>query len=244
MLRGCTAGNRPWTQEDLDCLRKLYPARGVAETAKELGRTRRSVFRRASLLGLQRRPLWTPSEDRRLALLWDTDLSLRQIARELGRLETATYRRAGEIGLPLGIPEGCESVKAAVERVGYNSNWQLERVLAWAGMKVHRVRTPRPRGVKARHYVEACDVDEAMGRWNDTEPLERAAERHGVCGLTMRRWLGAVGVVEPSREFKRQWRVKSTDADRAMALRADPRTAKWRTRGAAGKFSQIAEAHR
>ena len=244
MLRGCTTGNRLWTSEDLERLRELYPLHGVAVTAEALGRTRRSVFRRASLLGLQRRPMWTPSEDRRLALLWDTDLSLRQIARELGRLETATYHRAGKIGLPLDIPEGCESVTAAVDRVGYNSNWQLTRVLAWAGVQVYRVRTPRPRGVKARHYVETCDVDEAMGRWNETEPLERAAERHGVCGLTMRRWLGAVGVVEAERTFKRQWRVKSTDADRAMALRSDPRTAKWRSRGAAGKFGPIAEVSR
>jgi hypothetical protein len=225
VLRGATAVHRLWTTEDLERVRELYPVHGVAETAKALGRTRRAVFRRASLLGLQRRPFWTPSEDRRLALLWDTDLSLRQIARELGRLETATYLRAEKLGLP-SVPEGCEYLTAAVDRVGYSSTWQLRSVLAWAGVRVYPVRAPRARGVKARQYVDPCEVDEAMTRWHETEPLERAAERHGVCGLTMRRWLGVAGIVEAERVRKRHWRVKSTDADRAMALRADPSVAK------------------
>jgi hypothetical protein len=209
---------RRWTSAELETLRTLYKEHGSIAAAVALGRTRQAVLRKANKLGLRVRPFWTPREDARLRFLWDTSASLSAIGKEIGRSPTGVYCRAQILGLPLGVPQGYEFISAASERTGY---WvqTLEKILAWAGVRAHAVRTLGTRRGEVRRYVDPLDVDDAIALWHKTESLHAAAQRHGVSDATLRRWLRRIGVEEPERGSKQMWRVLSVDADRAMAAR-------------------------
>lgn len=221
METGDTQASRPprWTDEELERLRTLFPKRGAAAVAAELGRTSAAVYQKANVLGIRyRAPRWTAREDARLRFLWETSASLHQIAAEIGRPWKAVYHRAAFLELPFGVPQGYEYLSVAAKRAGFALR-TFQRILEWAGVRIHRTRTRRLRREHPRRYVEPDDVDAAIARWNQTESVNGAARRLGVSEPTLRRWLRRIGVSETGRQRGCIWRVLSTDAERAMAER-------------------------
>lgn len=226
LARGGVAGRRAWTPAEDDVLRATYK-RGYRRVQAALpDRARASIFRRMNKLGLYTHRHWTPEETERLRGMWESgDLRLSAMARELGRTPKATYDRAQQLGLSLGLPPGHEYLSDAARRSGYSSTSTLRRILKWARVQIHIALSRPTKKPRRAHYVLPEDVDDAIARWHQTEPLERAAERVGVCGATLRKALLAAGVKEPKRERKQTWRVHSDDVARAMAARAERKIA-------------------
>lgn len=216
--RGATAGFRAWTQLEDDALRVNFGRVSAIELATQLGRSVGAVFHRANRLGLKARRRWTKADDRELRWLWESgELGVTAIAKRLGRTPVTTYWRAQKLGLPLGVPEGFEYLTHAAERTGY-ARETLMRVLRWAGVTTHRAMARPTKGASHRmRFVDPYEVDEAIVRWHETETLESAARRLGACAETLRRRLSAQGINDEGRAPKTHWRVRSVDAERAVA---------------------------
>lgn len=224
-LLGAVAHYTPWSPAELEALRVVYSDGGIESAEVALpGRSRASIYHQAARMGLTRRRRWTVEEDSRLRRLWDAETPLAQIAARLERTATATYWRAQQLGLPLGCPDGWEYLTTAAERTGFDTT-TLRRILRWAGVSIHRsLSAPgrRRRGVAGircdRHVVAPGEVDVAIEQWMETEPLERAAERLGVCRQTLARRLEAVGIGRQARR-KAHWRVSPEQIAAALAAR-------------------------
>lgn len=216
--KGATADFRPWSAADNATLRELFPKVEAADVARQLGRTRGAVFHQAARLGLKKNLLWTKDHDIDLRWLWESGLSVTAIARRLSRTPLTTYWRARKLGLRCGCPEGFEYLNAAAERTGYERS-TLTNILTWAGVTTHRSMA-RPTKAAAYRFriVDPMDVDDAIARWHETEPLETAARRVGVEAELLRRRLRAAGVPEERRAPKAHWRVRQEDVERALQL--------------------------
>lgn len=93
---------RAWTKRDDAGLRRAWrKGLTIANIAKELGRTRKSVVSRVERLGLPRRWVgWTRAEDMELRRLWRARESPPFIAEQLERTLAAVFSRAQVLGLP------------------------------------------------------------------------------------------------------------------------------------------------
>lgn len=223
-LTGAVAEMRPWASHEDVLLREAYANGGIRAARAALPeRSTSAIYHRAIRKGIKRRRQWTAEDDRRLRFLWDGEYSLREVAAKLRRTEATVYWRADKVGLHRGVPIGWEYLTTAATRSGYRTV-QLRAILAWAGVAVRRAlaRPTKRRGrgkFRPTWIVWPADVDAALERWLQTEPVETAARRVGVCGETLARWLRAAGVEKPSGRRKSHWRVSTEDIDRAVAVR-------------------------
>lgn len=220
--RGRGAPRAPsWTDEEKETVRRLYPV-SIDECAAALpGRTREAVVRYAALLDVHHRPKhWDDLERAQLRRLWDFGLSLRRIADRLGRTEWAVFEMARELGLPLGVPQGCEYFTDACERTGFHGR-TLWAILKWAEVVTTATRVRPDRLQKRRrYYVDPDDVDEAIKRWLATETVDAAARRHGMSGTGLRYWLKQAGVLTPrGPSSSKHHRIESAVIDRVVAER-------------------------
>ena len=105
--------SRPWTDDDKESLRALYPDRAKSrkQIAKELGRTDRSIKHMQDKLGLwrgwddtgNRHTYWTNDDKARLWTLWpDLTLTVEQIAEALGKTLASIYQTASKLGISRG----------------------------------------------------------------------------------------------------------------------------------------------
>lgn len=211
---------RSWTESEDAAIREHYADGGAAAVLPFLKeRSDRSVQQRARRLGVFRKRRWTPADIRKLRTLWDSTDPLSKIAKHLGRSEYSTYGKAKQIGLPLGVPEGCEYLQAAAARTGYRTE-DLRRILKRAEIEIHLVRTDRSRRTKhSRHYVDPFEVDLAVEKWHDTETVKFASSRHGISDWTLGKWLKDAGVPRRNRKRNEHWRVESAVIDRVVAER-------------------------
>ena len=224
-LRGCLAGRSPWEPREIETLRESY-ARGGIEAARVAlpYRSASALFHKAERVHVMRRRRWTIEDDARLRRLWDAETTLRQIAKQMGRSEATTYWRAQKLGLKLGCPDGWEYLTHAAKRAGFGTV-QLRRILRWAGVAIRRAitrpgakRRGRPGAGRLTYVVAPGDVDAAVESWLETETLERAARRNGICGETLARRLRAIGIDKQVRgKRKRHWRVHPHDVARALS---------------------------
>jgi hypothetical protein len=219
ILQGAATGFQPWTEREDQALRDVYESQGYKSACAALPhRTTGAVFHRAQRLGLKARRRWTRADDAQLSDLWESGLRLAAIAAQLDRTPITTYWRAQKLGLALGCPPGFEYLSHAAERTGYDTS-QLRPILRWAGVTI-QVALARPTKAKRRmHIVDPESVDEAVAAWHQTEPLEAAARRLGMCAETLRRRLRAIGVTDEGRPKKHHWRVRFEDVERAVAAR-------------------------
>jgi hypothetical protein len=225
-LLGALRDRTPWTPAEDEGLRAAYSRGGIAAAMEALpGRSQLALYRRAQRLGVYRRTRWTQADDARLRKLWDGASPLREIARALGRSELTTYWRAQKLGLPLGCPAGHEYISNAARRTGYDTG-QLRMILRWAGVEIRRAltrpgkRRGKPGAGRLTWYVATGDVDIAVEQWLETEPLESAARRAGMCAETLARRLAAIGITKPAKLGKRHWRVHPDDVERALGRAA------------------------
>ena len=219
---------RPWSPADDQYLRDHYVADGAHACAAALGRTWCSITRRARRLDVIRVRRWTWRDDNQLRVLWGVH-PIAKIASQIGRTDHAIYWRAKELGLGLGCPQGYEYISAAAERTGYAVT-SLRRILNWAHVHIERAACRPDRASRSKHghvtwIVEPADVDQAIERWHQTETLERAAERYGVCSSVLARLLDDAAARGDKRvpkrpAFRRHWRIPSTLIDEVMAERS------------------------
>ena len=212
-----------WSPAEDEVLLKAY-ARGGLQAAKAVlpGRTGPSIYHRVSRQkGAVICLPWSKRDDARLRLLWGGDGgSLKVIARKLGRTVRATYQRAQALGLPLGCPQGHEYLSHAAERTGYALS-QLRAILEWAGVTIRPALSRPTRKPQRAHTVDSYDVDVAIERWQQGEPVETAARRLGACsGETLKRYLRRLGIRPPG--GRRHLRVTDDQIQAALALRIPP----------------------
>lgn len=230
-MTGAVASFHPWSPAEDSTLRVAYLTGGIAAAKAELpGRSPQALYHRAQRLMVLRRRRWTPDDDARLRSLWDGELALPAIAARLGRTEITTYWRAQKIRLPLGCPAGYEYLSKAARRTGYDTG-QLHRVLSAADATVKRALVAPCRKRKGKstsplrlHWIVfSAEVDVAVEAWHETEPVQAAAARVGVCGETLTRRLRALGFKKPVHssgpgrpKAKRHWRVRPEEVEAAM----------------------------
>lgn len=222
-LRGALSGLRPWTRAEDEALRAAYAAGGIkTATVALVSRSTNAIFRRSQRLRVMRRRRWAKEDDRRLRALWSGEWTLRSIAMQLHRSELTTYWRAQKLGLRLGCPPGWERISHAAARAGYGTG-QLRTILRWADVDIHRAIT-RPTKRRGRRtsgglswIVWPADVDLAVERWIEAEPLETAARRVGTTSSRLRHRLLLMGA-EPPKKRKARWRVTSEQVEAAMRI--------------------------
>lgn len=211
---------RAWRPEEDAVVREHYAELGATAVAARLtGRTVFAVQIRAGRLGVKHVPRWTRSQDLKLQDLWESGQRLVSMARELGRSPRAVSLRARELGLGIVAPAGYETLTAAVVRTGFNTSYQLRRVLRWAGVPLHVSRSFAPRRVYRRHFVCPEDVDAAVAAWMRSESASGAARRVRCTRRTLLKRLERAGV-EKGRARSKFWRLDPADVDRAMATPA------------------------
>jgi hypothetical protein len=224
---GLTGANAPrWTAAEDAVLRREYRGNPAAFVARLPGRSAKAIQVRAVALGVTVPTRWSPTEDAILRREWH-DVGARTLKGKLpGRTWHAIRGRAILLGLPLGIPQGCETVWAAAARTGFSYDG-LEQVLAWAGVRLRYAYPAENRGVftpgkHAHRFAERDEVDEAVRRWLRSEHLAPAARERGIHPETLRAWLAAEGLVPPVRgpgERRSRLRILTEDIERVIAAR-------------------------
>lgn len=228
-LHDVRAMNRRGYTPSEDAVLQRMTSTDRSALAEPLGRTPSSIRHRISRLGATVKPRWTEADDERLRFFWDTPTTIPELCAKFGRSAQGICRRARRLGLQQRVPPGYEFLSHAAERAGFAAR-TLRRILHWAGVAVHNVRShgmkrrPLPVRRKASFrqlYVDPFDVDEAVERWLRTETPGEAARRTGVDATTIRRLLRkAGGDGEPG--FRRRWRVDSELLDRLLRERHRP----------------------
>jgi hypothetical protein len=193
---------KPWTREEDDALRACYRMRRGAARAAALaralpGRTWSATMARASKIGAGRgHRAWRPEDDARLRRLWH-DVSERALrAAFRGRTWCAIRTRAIGLGLPLGIPQGYETLRAAAARTGFCPK-TLRPLLEAAGVPLYvayRGDAPGERAIRTR-YVEPDAVDAAVCARLGMETVKAAAERRGIYHATLDARLRRMGLL-------------------------------------------------
>lgn len=121
---------RPWTEEEDNILRSLYLTHERTEIGVILGRTRGSIRKRCSVLGLNHKHPAVTGQDLDRIRQWyeerteatDDDFRLDDLASELGRTKEFVSRLAGQMGLtkrdrPIGEKQKASVGNATRERI-------------------------------------------------------------------------------------------------------------------------------
>ena len=92
----------PWSDDDIELLKKFYAEKPTEELAKQLGRSLPAVRYRAYRLGLKRKiqyeGRWTPEDIALLKELYP-ECPIPEIAKKLGRTVNAVKNRAHQLGI-------------------------------------------------------------------------------------------------------------------------------------------------
>lgn len=91
---------KPWTDEQIEYLKNNYKTTPVDEIAKVLGRSRKSIFEKASILGLSKDnyKIWTEEDLKYLKENYPTNKTS-DVAQHLNRSEHAVRLKAEELGI-------------------------------------------------------------------------------------------------------------------------------------------------
>ena len=133
-----------WTKEEDRILRQYYQRLGSKWVAAKIGRTYKSVQRRARALGVQGRgKRWTKFEDSYIRKKYGKKLTARQIAKTLGRTEGQVRHKIHELQL------GSYHPKAWTEKeIGYLKRHYGKKTIAEIASKLQR--TEAAVGLKVR----------------------------------------------------------------------------------------------
>jgi hypothetical protein len=88
-----------WSEQDLELLRTQYGKIPTPELARQLGRSKPSVYTRANVLGLVhgRNRAFSADDDRAILIGWEKGLSLRDVADALGRDQSVITKRCRRV---------------------------------------------------------------------------------------------------------------------------------------------------
>lgn len=187
----------PWTAQEEETLRCYYARAGAKRVAAMLGRSERAIFKRAQVLGVISRPIWTVAEDNILRREWG-EVGPRSLREKLpGRKWSAIVWRAKDLGLP-SPKQGRVALSVAARAAGF-SHYLMLNILETEGVRVERYAG----GLHAQHRREqhrVVDPDEARAaveRWLRRETVAQAATRIGVGRAAMRAILIRTGTLRP-----------------------------------------------
>ncbi len=145
---------RAWTPEEDEILKRHYLEKTRVEIAALLGRTKASVRKRCSVLGLNHKHPAVTNDELNLIRQWytapehatDGEFGLDELAQQLGRTRQLISRLAGKMGLtdyhrPIG-----EELKLKMWREGENYCIENDR-FSWKPGK-------HPRGMSGKHHSD------------------------------------------------------------------------------------------
>ena len=154
---------RPWSDDEIEILKKLYAEKPSEDLAEQLGRSLPAVRQRAHMLGLKRKiqyeGRWTPDDIALLTELYPT-CPLPEIAEKLGRTVASIKHRAYSLGVKrksyvdkLWTPEetqmlrdlypNCKSTREVAKKIG--RPWGSVRQIA-SNLGISRQQYPRDFG--------------------------------------------------------------------------------------------------
>jgi hypothetical protein len=91
---------RPWSEEEVKCLKHMYRTRSLEEIARNLDhRSLASIIGKAGELGLRQKHGWTAEQDNLIREYYGLGLSWREIAKRLNRSKFGVQYRARALGL-------------------------------------------------------------------------------------------------------------------------------------------------
>lgn len=96
--------SRPWSTEETNLLRMLYPTTPNEDIAEQIGRTRSAVHMKARQLGLRKIEFWSEWEDQCLRDAYHM-CSYDELAQRLGRTLLAVKARAITLNLEPKVPQ-------------------------------------------------------------------------------------------------------------------------------------------
>jgi hypothetical protein len=169
----------PWTQQDDDALRDMHGQMTISEIGARLGRTRPSVRARITRLGIAKRELWTPKEERMVIDAYSDAgaggvLRLAPLADALGRSKANIVRKAKSLGMETNMRRPY-SGKRAERKTKYATDAQRKEAASKRMIERHREHG-HPMLGKA-HTAEALrKMSEASARtWAAMSEEEREA---------------------------------------------------------------------
>ena len=112
---------RPWSEDEIKLLKRLFPSGRARKIAKRTGRTLAAVRQQAYNMGITHRHFWSADETELLKQLYPNE-SIRSIADKLGRTEQAVRYRARTIGLKKGTAPPWSNQEIALLKKMYPDN--------------------------------------------------------------------------------------------------------------------------
>ena len=160
---------------------------------------------------------WSPLENQFLREMWPR-LSVDELAVELRRSPVAVYGQLIRLGLTSEYTEYV-SLREAEEMTGFNRQ-TVERIIEWAGVPVHVVRTPQTPGSRGVWAIDAKRLSDAVVLWLAHETVHGAAEARDIPEQVLLRWLREDGVIPPPEPGRRSaFRIPTAMIDHVVARR-------------------------
>jgi hypothetical protein len=216
----CVMFGQTWKQIEVDAIAYAYPQPKLRKKLYALlsHRSPGAVAAKANRMGLAGKKKWTQEEVRTLVDYWH-EVNQRTLREKFPSHSWASIRyKARAIGLPSGVPQGCESLKTAAKRIGYDTR-TIEKMIELAGLRLHRAYSDITRLAQGVvRYVSTDDMDAAFELWSQRESVEKASAARGVSRNALKSWLIKEGViVERGRGQTASHRVPSAEIDRVVA---------------------------
>ncbi|MEM3018024.1 MAG: hypothetical protein QXO25_04000, partial [Candidatus Bathyarchaeia archaeon] len=122
------------------------------------------------------RQYWTPEETQYLLTHWHRVSQWTLMKHLRPRTWKSIVAKAARLGLPRGVPQGCESIASAARRTGYCAQ-TLVNILHKYGVEIRYCYMfyRKNKRLKPRRYVDSFEVDEAIEKHMSTETLHAAA---------------------------------------------------------------------
>lgn len=152
---------------------------------------------------------WSPQELRVLTLEWHLITQRELQAKLRPHSWTAIRLRAIKLGLPMGCPQGYESIERSAKRHGYDTKtWR--RILTELDVSLRPAYSARPARSQRKKFqrliVEIDEANEAARKYDRLETTGSAAKRWEVLDVDIRRYLKQCNV----------WPVHSKNATRRV----------------------------
>jgi hypothetical protein len=200
-----------WTPENVAAFKEAFSKGGMRAARRVFPDvSEKALYKRGSLLGIQRRPQWTPEEEGTLRKFWRR-VGPRTLMEKLpDRPWGGIYSKAIALGLPMGLPQGYVSIAEAARRAGWSAVPFL-RELRRAGVRIRRyigVKAPTAMRMRPHLFVEPDEAEVVAHALANLENVTYGARARGVCAPHLRAWLKAKGHKPPKRE-RAFWRVES-----------------------------------
>lgn len=210
---------RIWSDVEKAILRAAYGREPLpAIRAKLPGRTDSMINNQVARLGLGKSRRYTSRDDEIIRQMWGA-VHISVIAERLGRdpIALTQYART-KLQLPMGVPQGHESIVGAARRCNFSPS-TMRFMLQARRVPIHPIPSSciRQADVKFQMMcVDSFDVDTTVEWYANSETLNVASVRTGYSSSALKRMLAAAGIPVPQCKRNNFRRILRTDIDRAV----------------------------